>query len=198
MSQTRFACLLTLLLAPALGYSASPESSSRALSFGNSPTTSLPIYASAFLDWQSIRISNSRFSLPVATVAAGWWGWPGIGLELELGRSLVDDSLNSLDLDVRSTASLSVRFESPFIDRVAAYGLFGVSRTNFDSQFSGEIDNAKQNPLRGARGVLGLTFKLSEQTVVDTAFSHHEYSDEISINSFRVGFRYDFSKRGKE
>lgn len=194
MSQTRFACLLLLLLAPGLGFSASLQPTQRALNFGAAmPATSLPIYASLFLDRQSIGISDSRFRMPVVTAAAGWWGWQGIGLELEFGRSLGDDTLNNFDLEVYSYTSLSLRLESPPIDRIAAYAAFGLSRTNIDSGFSGDVVNAKKSSFRGARGVFGLTFKMTRQLVVDTAFTHHEYNEGIGINSFRVGVRYDFS-----
>lgn len=197
MSQPRFACFLALLLAPALGFSSSPLPTHRALNFGAMPVTSLPVYVSAFIDRQSIGISDSRFTMPAVTVAAGWWGWPGIGLELELGKSIGDDSLNNLDLAVHSTASLNLRLESPAIDRVAAYAVFGLSRSNFDSAFNGEVVNAKKNSLRGMHSAFGLTIKWTQQLALDTAFSHHEYDDDIGINGFRIGLRYDFSKGGR-
>lgn len=186
MLQTRFACVVALLLAPVLCFSASPL-----------PLSSLPVYASATLDRQSIGISDSRFTMPVVTFTGGLWSRPGIGFELELGKSLSDDSLNNLDLEVHSFSSLNLRLESPPINRVAAYALFGLSRTNIDSGFSGDVVNQKKNSFRGFRGALGLTFMVGRQLVVDTAFTHHEYDDDIGINSFRLGLRFDFSAGGR-
>lgn len=197
MSRTRFVCFLALLITPALGFSSSLLPTHRALNNFAVPVTSLPVYASAFLDRQSIGISNSRFTMPVVTFAAGWWGRPGIALELEVGKSLGDDSLNNFELAVYSFSSLSLRLESPPVDRVAAYAIFGLSRTNIDSSFSGEVVNARKNTFQGGRGALGLTFKLTRQLLVDTAFTRHEYDDDIGINSFRVGLRYDFSDVGR-
>ena len=153
----------------------------------------VPLYGAVFIDRQAIGISGEKFTTPLINAAAGWWFRPGIAAEIEFGKSLTDDSLNALSLEVFSLASVNLRLESPPTNRLAAYALFGFSRTNFDSSFSGSVNNRKKNSFRGARAALGLTMRITPQLLLDGAFTHHEYDEDIGINSFRVGLRYELS-----
>ena len=186
-----------MLMVPVAGISGDLLPAPRALSPIPLPAGPLPVYAAAFVDRQSIGISDSRFIVPVLMATAGLWSWNGIGIELGLGRSISDDSLNNFNLEVYSSLALNLRFESPPTNRIAAYALFGLARSNIKSGFSGDVINEKKNSFLGAQGAVGLTYRLSSQFAVDTSFTHHDYDEDIGINSFRVGLRYDFSGYGR-
>lgn len=173
MRHLRLISLATLLIFPVLGAAQSQG-----------------LYLSAFLDRQSFDISDSRFTPVVGTVALGYWGWEGIGFELELGRGLKDSSVGDLDLEVSSMAALNLRLESPPIDRIAAYVQLGMVRTSFDTRFSGTAGSGLESNFTGPRFAIGLTFLATPNLHVDAGFSRHEYDDDIGINSFRVGIRF--------
>lgn len=193
VSPSRLFCTLLLVLLPALG-NAAPW---RGLSVLQGEGTGVPLYGSVFIDRQAIGISDSRFNSPLVSAAGGWWFRPGIAAEVEFGRSLSDDSLNDLSLEVFSLMSVNLRLESPPTSGVAAYALFGFSRTNINSSFGGTVNNRKKSAFRGARAALGLTVRLAPRLILDGAFTHHEYDDDIGINSFRVGLRYELSDLNK-
>lgn len=188
MSRPRFIAFVILLLVPV--WAAAAEGALRDLNSKRS--FSRPVYASVFVDYQSIGIADGEIQTPVLTGVIGVWGWPGIGVEAELGRGLKEGDINNLALDVHSLSGLNLRFESPPTDGVAAYALFGLSRSNLDSTFTSGVGGKKKNALRGARAAFGLTLRASSRFVVDASFSHHDYDDEVRINTFRLGLRYDF------
>lgn len=148
------------------------------------------IYFSAFLDRQSLDVDSSSNELEplVAAVSAGYWVFEGVGLELDVGTGVLDDSIGSLDVDFRSKVGISLRFESPPTERVAAYASFGFVRTSYRAEIGGASSTIV---LPGGRLALGLTYLLRSQIVLDGAFTHHDLDGDTRINSFRFGVRYD-------
>lgn len=191
MLPIRFIVLLVLLVSPLSVFAASSVERSLSSSLQRS-VANVPIYLSLFADRQTIGVADSDFGTPLITGVIGWWGWPGIGLELELGKSISDDAVNNLSLEVSSLTSANLRLESPATDGIAAYALFGLSRTSMDTSFSNGVSGNKKSFFRGARAAFGLTIQATRQVVVDAAFTHHLYDEDIAINSFRLGLRYDF------
>ena len=151
---------------------------------------SLPWYASGYIDRQSLSLENVKVRPVVASASAGVWWFEGIGSEIELGVGMSDDSANNLEFDVSSQISLNLRFESDPINGVAAYALFGLTRSAFESRFTSVADSAQNRDFRGFRGVFGLVFPLSQRWAVDAAFSRHEYDDGVGMNGFRIGVRH--------
>ncbi len=147
-------------------------------------------YVSAFLDRHSLGLNDNNVELKpvVGSAAVGYWIRDGIGVELEAGFGVSDDSVGRLDVDHVSTLGASLRLESPPISRFAAYALFGYVRTSYDA----DTDDASSSvSLPGGRMVLGVTYMLTPKLVLDTAFTHHDYDKEVRINSFRLGVRFD-------
>ena len=149
------------------------------------------LYYSGFIDRLSLGtedLTASEIRPLVASGAIGYWVRKGIGLELEAGFGLTDDSIGDLDIDFNYGFAANLRLESPPISRFAAYALFGYVRTSYDAtvdQFDSTID------LPGGRAAFGLTYLLNLQLRVDAGFTHHNYEDDTRINSFRIGLRYD-------
>jgi len=148
------------------------------------------VYLSAFLDRQSLGVNDTNTQLRpvVLSGALGYWVLPGVGLELEAGVGVKDDTVGTLSVKFESKLAVNLRLESPPVNQVAAYAMFGYSRTNYDAVDRG-INNSISLP--GGRVALGLTYGLSRGILVDTAFTHHNYDRETRINSFRVGIRFD-------
>ncbi len=188
MSRTCFIGLVILLVFPVWVAAAGPSPGD----LNSKRSFPWPVYASVFADYQSIGIANAEIQTPVLTGVIGVWGWPGIGIEAELGKGVTEGDINNLALDVHSLTGFNLRLESPPSDGVAAYVLFGLSRTNLDSAFTAGFVGKKKNSLSGGRAAIGLTLRAARGLVVDASFSHHDYDDEIRINSFRLGLRYNF------
>jgi len=149
------------------------------------------IYVAGFLDRFALDVESSSNELEplVATAAVGYWVLEGVGLELDLGTGVTDDSIGSLDVDLRSKVGLSLRFESPPAERFAVYASFGFVRTSYRAEFGGVSSTLS---LPGGRLALGFTYAIRPQFVFDGAFTHHDLDGDARINSFRVGVRYDF------
>ncbi len=152
------------------------------------------VYLSAFLDQQSLDAGGGSSDLEplVAEVSAGYWFLEGVGLELDVGTGVADDSVGNLDVDFRSRVGLSLRFESPPAQRFAAYALFGYVRTSYRAEINGASSTIS---LPGGRLALGLTYIVKPQFVVDGAFTHHNLEDDARINSFRIGVRYELGSK---
>lgn len=148
------------------------------------------LYLSAFFNRHSLGVveSSEQLKPTVASAAIGYWVREGIGLELEAGFGLTDDSVGNLDVDFQSKLGLNLRLESPHREGFAMYALFGYVRTAYDATVGGQQSSIS---LPGGRVALGLTYLINRQTVLDAAFSHHDYDGETRINSFRLGVRFD-------
>lgn len=191
MLRLRVTGFFVLLLIPVLGFAANPALQRSDADLIRS--AEFPVYLSAFLDHQRFGIDDDEFRSPLLSGALGVWGWPGIGLELELGKSLVDDDINNLSLEVYSQASLNLRLESPPTESIAVYVLLGFSRSHLDTRFKDGVSSRKKIDLRGARATIGLTLRATRHLAVDAAFTHHDYEDRIGATGVRVGLRYDFT-----
>ena len=148
------------------------------------------IYVAGFLDRLSLGVDGSSAELQplVAAASVGYWVLEGVGLELDVGTGVTDDSVGSLDVDFRSKIGLSLRLESPPAERFAAYALFGYARTSYRAEVNGASSSIS---LPGGRLALGLTWLVNSQFVIDGAFTHHDLDGDTRINSFRFGVRYD-------
>ncbi len=147
-------------------------------------------YLSAFIDRQSLGLIGSTVELHplVASASFGFWVAEGIGLEVEAGVGVEDDTVGNLDLNFESTLGFGVRLESPPIDRVAAYALFSFIETSYEATVDGVSTSLK---LPGGRMALGLTYRVSPNFFADASFTHHDYDEDARINSFRLGLRFD-------
>ena len=154
---------------------------------------SLPLYTSGYVDRQSLSLENARVRPVLATASLGLWLFDGIGGEIEVGAGLKDDSLNNLDFDVTSQLAINVRLESHARSGVAAYAVFGLVQTVFDTRFESIAESADSRNFRGVRVVAGLTFPVAERLTIDTAFTRSEYDDNMGVSSFRVGLRYQIN-----
>lgn len=151
---------------------------------------SLPLYASAHLERQSISLSSEKFEPLAASAVLGAWIYEGIGVELEFGTGLQDDDVATLALETGSHVAAGIRFESRPVGGVAAYALFSTSNVSVDSRFTSGNTANDERTFSGVRAVFGLTFMVRPRLVVDTAFFHQAYDNDFDINGFRVGARY--------
>lgn len=149
------------------------------------------VYLSAFIDRHTLGVIESTAQLKpvIATGSVGYWVFDGVGLELEAGFGLANDSVRNLDVDFGSKLGANLRLESPPVEGFAAYALFGYVRTSYNTNAGGSKSSIV---LPGGRLALGMTYALRSQVVLDAAFSHHDYDSDTRINSFRFGIRYDF------
>lgn len=150
----------------------------------------VPMYLAAFVDRQSLGVTESTQQLHPVNLSAviGLWVRRGIGLEFEAGVGVRDDRVGALDVATGSTLGLNVRLESPPSERYAAYALFGYVRTDYDTK-DGGINSSLSIP--GGRVGLGMTYRLVPKLLLDASFTHHDYDDDTRINSFRFGVRFD-------
>ncbi len=148
------------------------------------------VYLSAFLDRQSLGESENSVELrPVlGSVSAGYWVRPGIGIELEAGVGLADDSVGSLDLDFESQLGINLRLESMPVSRFAAFALFGYVRSSYDVSVGGSSSSIT---LPGGRLSLGMTYLINPFLRIEAGLTHHDYDGDTRVNSFRFGLRYD-------
>lgn len=152
--------------------------------------TGLPIYVAGYVDRDSLSLEGAKVRPVLATATLGLWFFEGMGGEIELGTGLKDDSVNNLDFDVSTRLAVNLRLESPVINGVAAYAVFGVARSAFDTRFESIAGSADNRSYRGFRGAVGLVFPISSRWGIDAAFTRYEYDDDLGVNGFRIGARY--------
>lgn len=148
------------------------------------------VYLAAHLDRHSLGEADNSVELRpvVGSASVGYWVKLGIGLELEAGVGVVDDSVGSLDLDFKSHLGVNLRLESLPVSRFAAYALFGYVRSSYDVSVDGSSSSIT---LPGGRLSFGMTYMINPFLRVDAGFTHHDYDGETRVNSFRFGLRYD-------
>ncbi len=147
-------------------------------------------YLSVFTDRQVLRVSENATPIRpiVVSASAGYWVRPGIGLELEAGFGIVDDSIGTLEVDTSSQLAASLRLESKPQGNFAAYALFSYVRSTYDASVDG-LNSSLSFP--GARLGIGLTYTVTPHWRADVGFTHHDYDGDTRVNSFRFGLRYD-------
>ncbi len=154
------------------------------------------LYFAASADRQTFGVANSEFTTYVGALSIGYWVMAGVGVELEVGTGLSDDTINTLDLSVTSMLAVNLRLESPPLDDVSAYVLFGASAMALDSGFRDVANSSDDHAFTGIRGAIGLSLKLTPQLRLDGGFTRHQYDDEIGVNSFRFGVRWVMEPTG--
>lgn len=139
----------------------------------------------------AMRVGSTRFTLPSAALAGGYWFEPGIALELELGTSLSEETRNGVDLEMDQLLSLGVRLEAPPTDELALYFVFSLNAAELSSRFTEIEPQSVGSSLQG----YGVTFGATWQTalaglVVDAGATHTRFESNLGINTLHIGLRY--------
>lgn len=148
-------------------------------------------YLSIKAQQHSMRIGDTRFTLPAASLTGGFWFRQGIGLELEFSRSLTDEQRNGIETELDHMLSLGLRLESPPNDDLAVYFVFALSAAEVASRFT-EIETRS---LGSSLDGYGVTFGFVWQSAVpglalDLGATHNRLDDDIGVNTLHIGLRY--------
>ena len=152
-------------------------------------------YLSIKAQQHAMRVSDTRFTLPAASLTGGYWFQQGIGLELEFSRSLSDEQRDGLEVELDQMVSLGVRLEGPPKDDLALYFVFSLSAAEVTSRFDIETRS-----LGSSVDGYGVTFGLTWQAAVpglalDLGATHNRLDDDIGVNTLHMGLRYTLGVR---
>ena len=140
----------------------------------------------------NIRVSDLAFRPIGAHVSVGGYFLKNIGVDLTVGGSLADDDDQGFDGRLDDIASLTLRLDSPPIDRLSAYILIGVSRYTIRQEgvsVSG-ISTSVTETFQGGTAALGFKRRIGDSRFsVVGVYRIHFVSEPVDVDNFSIGVR---------
>ncbi len=149
-------------------------------------------YGSAGFQQNTIKISDSSFSVYGATARVGAWMLPGIGFEVAATIPATDERQSDVIVGMDSLVSAGIRLESPssLNRRTATYVLGGFATARISSM-TGDSTRTSNNYNGGFVGV-GLLHTINLKSHLTFDYVYYKVDDSIAIPSLRFGFRQLF------
>lgn len=153
-----------------------------------------PLYADLQFAAAGVNHSNLDFYPQFASVSAGVFLRPGIGLEVFADSGLSSDRKSGLELEVENAYGIAIRLQSPPIRRVQGFIVLGAvnysikqSATGPSSQFGSLIEG----DFTGMRVSLGLVERLErwENVLLSLEFRHYNVDEPLRVDALLLGLR---------
>ncbi len=149
-------------------------------------------YAGAALERQTISIDTNDFDSGLLLLHAGVWIWEGIGLELELGTSIFDDTQNAVSVEHKSLLRYGIRLQTPATpNNTLLYVLLSGASSKLNMQTGGDGVPGKSR-FSGYHAGVGLATQLSAKVQLDLSYNNYQVDESIDITGIRLNVEYSF------
>lgn len=155
-----------------------------------------PFYADLQYAAAGVNQSDLEFYPQYASVGAGMFIRPGIGLEVFADTGLSSDRKGGFDLKVQNAFGFALRLQSPPVRRVQGYIIFGavnysVSQTARSSSSSSA--SSIDGDFRGMRVSIGLLERLErwENVLLSLEYRHYNADDPMRVDALMLGLRFN-------
>jgi len=153
------------------------------------------VYASLNVALGGVRHSSVDFNPGFASIAAGAWLWPGIGLEVFLDKGLGAGSDGDFELEITGASGIAARFQSPPSGGIFAYMLLGVVSTRLE-QLEDDTRGARRvvQNYRGGRVSIGLgrELRMIPGGRLTAEYRNYFVDDDLQIDALSMGLQVNF------
>jgi hypothetical protein len=153
-----------------------------------------PLYADLQFAAAGVNHSNLDFYPQFASVSAGVFLRPGIGLEIFADSGLVSNRKSGFDLEVESAYGVAVRLQSPPIRRV--HGFIVIGAVNYSIKQTATATSilggsSLEDDFRGMRLSVGLIERLErwDNVLLSLEYRHYNADDPMSVDALLFGLR---------
>lgn len=168
--------LLLLLSAPATSHAA----------------LTLEPYAGVGYEGQRISIGDEDFDASQLKLHAGLWLWQGIGIELELGKGLSDDTQNTLKLEHTRMLRYGVRLMTPpSPSNTVLYVLLSGATATLDMH-TGELAEPGENDFDGYHTAIGMGTQITPKIQLDISYNNYQIDESFDMSGVRFNVEYLF------
>jgi hypothetical protein len=138
-------------------------------------------------------INGEAFNPVLGRLNGGLWLREGVGIEAMLGATLNDDSNGSLNIDVPSLQSVSLRLQSPEDMHTKAYMLFGYARYELEGSVS-DSNFPGSESFAGASVSVGFMRRTSLAENISAYFEFTSYlaNEDVEFGGVSLGLRYGY------
>ena len=153
-----------------------------------------PIYAELQLGAAGIEHADRDFYPPLASISAGFYLRPGIGLEIFADAGLGPDEKNGVELEIDRAYGIALRLESAPIRRVQGYFTLGAVSYSINQQASATDTTANSQidgDFNGVRISVGLVERLKhwDNVLISAEYRHYNADDPLSVDALLLGIR---------
>jgi len=151
------------------------------------------LYGGVDAQYGLMDIKGETFNPVLGRLNGGLWLREGVGIEVMLGAALNDDSNGSLNIDVPSLQSLSLRLQSPEDMHTKAYMLFGYARYELEGSVSNSSFPGSES-FAGASVSVGFIRRTSLAENISAYFEFTSYlaDEDIEFGGVSLGLRYGY------
>jgi len=153
----------------------------------------LDVYGEAGVGYMMIDVDSASFNSPTIEARLGAYVQPQLGIELHAMTGLGDDTSQDIEVSMKSSANLLVRFETPERNGGKLFLLGGYGQTSLDIDRSGTGKPGAEDFKHGNFGG-GLEFSLGGSESVFLNLKWHRYYADggVTIDVSGLGLRMQF------
>jgi len=157
------------------------------------PDARSPFYGELHFGAASIRLTDLDFFPLFASVTAGVFVLPNIGIEVFADAALSDEDNAGFDMELTSSLGIAARFQSPPRSGLSGYVVLGlVDYTLTQTARGATLANAViEEDFRGARVSVGIVQQLKRvpQLAVSIEYRSYYADEPINVDGIVLGLR---------
>jgi hypothetical protein len=159
-------------------------------------TANGPVYAEAQFAAAGVNHSGLDFYPQFASVSAGVFLRPGIGLEVFADGGLSADRKGGQQLEVENAFGVAIRLQSPPIRRVQGFVVSGAVNYSINptaAAMGASGSSSIEGDFKGARISVGLMERLErwENVLLTLEYRHYNASDPLRVDALLLGLRFN-------
>jgi hypothetical protein len=152
------------------------------------------LYADLHIAAAGVKHSNLDFYPQYASVSAGLFVRPGIGLEVFADSGLASDRKRGFNLRVENAYGVAIRLQSPAVRRVHGYIVIGA--VNYSVKQTASATNSLggssiAGDFTGMRVSVGMVERLKrwENVMLSLEYRHYNADDPMRVDALLLGLR---------
>lgn len=153
-----------------------------------------PVYAEVHVAAAGVKNSDLDFYPQFASVSAGLFVSPGIGLEIFADTGLASDRKGGFDLEIENAVGVALRLESPSIRRV--HGFIVIGAVNYSVKQTSAITDIRtgssiEGDFKGMRLSIGIVERLErwDNVLLSLEYRHYNADEPIRVDALLLGLR---------
>lgn len=149
------------------------------------------VYGEIQLGAAIITNADLQFSPGFASLSAGAFVFPGIGVELFADTGVVSGEDNDFDFDIDSAFGVGIRFQSPPQRGVQGYIVLGA--VNYTLEQESPSGQRVSGDFTGARVSVGLMQRLVlfPNILVTAEYRHYNADEPLKLDGLLIGLRFN-------
>lgn len=153
-----------------------------------------PLYADLQIAAAGVSHSDLDFYPQYASVSAGLFLRPGIGLEIFADSGLASDRKSGFNLEVENAYGVAIRFQSPPVRRVHGYIVIGAVNYSIKQTATATSSlggSSIEGDFTGMRVSVGMVERLErwENVMLSLEYRHYNADEPMRVDALLLGLR---------